>query len=261
MSAGQDTAGPLRVTPRLDGRAWDVALARPKANILDGAMIAALTRTFDQARDTHGLCAIVLHGEGSHFSFGASVEEHLPGPVEDMIPAFGNLFRALLDCPVPVLAAVCGQCLGGGLELVTACTRVFADATARLGQPEIRLGVLAPVASILLPQRVGPGPAADLCLTGRPLGAAEAHAIGLVDELCDDPLARAWTYVEEHLAPLSASSLGLAQRAVRLQQREALDRLLPAAERLYLRDLMATDDALEGLESFVHKRKPQWRHR
>ena len=84
-----------------------------------------------------------------------------------MLAAFTPLCSPLLDSDVPVLAAVRGQCLGGGLELVSLCHRVFASRDAKLGQPEIVLGVFAPIASVVLAERVGRGAADDLLLSGR----------------------------------------------------------------------------------------------
>ena len=119
--------------------------------------------------------------------------------------------------------------------------------------------MLAPVASVFLPERVGRAAAEDLCLTGRSVGAEEARAMGLVDELADDPRERALAWAREHLLPLSAVSVRIALRAVRCGLGERFARELERVERLYLEDLMATHDAGEGLRSFLEKRKPAWR--
>jgi len=237
-----------------------VRLDRPKGNILDGRMVEALNRAFRDATEEAGLKAIVLEGAGRHFSFGASVPEHLPGPVDAMIRSFHELFRTMLDCAVPVVAAVRGQCLGGGLELASFCHRLIASPTAHLGQPEIVLGVFAPVASIVLPERMGRAAAEDLCLTGRVLSAEEALASGLVDQIADDPTEAALSYVREHFLSRSASSLRLAVRAIREPLRRRVLTDLAAVERLYLDDLMRTNDAVEGIQAFLDKRSPAWRN-
>jgi cyclohexa-1,5-dienecarbonyl-CoA hydratase len=157
------------------------------------------------------------------------------------------------------LAAVRGQCLGGALELASFCHRVFAAPDAKLGQPEIVLGVFAPVASVALPARVGQSHAEDLCLSGRSIGGEEALRIGLVDELADDPGDAALAYARAHLLPRSASSLRLAVRAVRQGFADRFRADLAEVERLYMNELMSTADAQEGLQSFVEKRKPEWR--
>ena len=100
------------------------------------------------------LRAALIDGEGPHFSFGASVEEHLPAQCAVMLRGLHGLLVAMLEWPRPILVAVRGQCLGGGLELALAGSLIFASRDAQLGQPEIKLGVFAPAASCLLPFRV-----------------------------------------------------------------------------------------------------------
>jgi cyclohexa-1,5-dienecarbonyl-CoA hydratase len=199
-----------------------------------------------------------VEGQGPHFSFGASVEEHLPGKCDSMIRGFHRLLRMMLESNVVTLAAVRGQCLGGALELASFCNRLFASLDARLGQPEIRLGVFAPVASVALADRVGRSRAEDLCLSGRSLTAEEGLAIGLVDELAEDPSQAALSYIREYLLPRSASSLRMAVRAVRAGFAKRFLAELAEVERLYLEELMSTADAKEGLVAFMEKRKPSW---
>ncbi len=243
-----------------DGAVWRVALATPKANILDMEKAEQLCSIFARARDERGLKAVVIEGEGPNFSFGASVEEHLPGQYEKMIPGFHRLFRLMLEASVMTLAVVRGQCLGGGLELAAFCNRVFASPDARLGQPEIVLGVFAPVASVTLPERMGSGAAEDLCLSGRSIRAEEALRTGLVDQIDEDPGAAALAYARKYLLPRSASSLRLAFQAVRGGGRAVRFLTeLGRVERLYLDELMATADAVEGLQAFVGKRPAAWR--
>ena len=252
-------AAPLRIE-RPAAHLWVLRLDRPKANIVDAAMTQALDAAFAEARRTPALRAIVLSHSGPHFSFGASVQEHLPDQVAGMLRAFHGLFRTIAATEVPVLAAMRGQCLGGGLELVSFCHRVFAAPDAKLGQPEITLGVFAPVASLLLASRAGRATAEDLCLSGRALGAEDALRTGVVDQLADDPEAAAIAYAEQHLSRHSASSLRHAVRAVRSRFQRDFFADLDALERAYLQDLMATADANEGIQAFLQKRPPQWRH-
>jgi cyclohexa-1,5-dienecarbonyl-CoA hydratase len=258
--SGAIAQGPIR-TERLDGGAiWRVRLGGARGSVLDAPAVAALTGLFRDAAQERSLKAVCLAGEGAHFSFGASVEEHLPGQVERMLPAFHGLFRALFDSCVFVHAAVRGRCLGGGLELALAGHRIAAAPDAALGQPEILLGVLAPVASLLLPERVGRPRAEDMCLSGRTVDAAEALSIGLVDEIAADPEEAALAWLRKHLLPRSASSLRLANRAVRAALRRRLDQELAGLEALYLGPLMETRDAEEGLRAFLEKRAPVWRN-
>jgi cyclohexa-1,5-dienecarbonyl-CoA hydratase len=254
-------ATPLHVELEKDGTLLRLRLSRPKANIIDAAMIAALRSALDEHLSGTRLRAVLLEAEGPHFSFGASVEEHLPASCAAMLGALHALILQLVASPVPVLVAVRGQCLGGGLEVALAGHLIFAAPGATLGQPEIKLGVFAPAASCLLPERIGPSRAADLLLSGRGIGAEEAHRIGLVDALTDDPSQAALAYFEEHLAKRSASSLRIAVRAARYDLVYRIRRKLAEVERLYLAELMATLDAVEGLSAFIAKRPPVWEDR
>jgi cyclohexa-1,5-dienecarbonyl-CoA hydratase len=254
-------ATPLIVELEKDGALLRLRLSRPKANIVDAAMIAALRAALREHLPGARLRAVLLEAEGPHFSFGASVEEHLPGSCAAMLRELHALILQLVESPVPVLVAVRGQCLGGGLEVAAAGHLIFAAPGATLGQPEIRLAVFAPAASCLLPERIGPSRAEDLLFSGRSIGAEEAHRIGLVNALADDPSAAALAYFEEHLAPRSASSLRFAVRAARFDFVERVRRKLAEVERLYLEELMATHDAVEGLTAFIAKRPAVWEDR
>jgi len=244
-----------------DGALLRLRLSRPKANIVDAAMIAALRAALREHLPGARLRAVLLTAEGPHFSFGASVEEHLPGSCAAMLRELHALILQLVASTAPVLVAVRGQCLGGGLELAAAGHLIFAAPGAMFGQPEIKLGVFAPAASCLLPERIGQSRAEDLLFSGRSIGAEEAHRIGLVDALADDPGAAALAYFEEHLASLSAGSLRFAVRAARFDFVARVRRKLAEVERLYLKELMATHDAVEGLTAFIAKRPPVWEDR
>jgi cyclohexa-1,5-dienecarbonyl-CoA hydratase len=252
--------GPVRLESHEGGGIWKAMLNTPKANILDGEKCRGLADVFVRARENPDLKAILLCGEGPHFSFGASVQEHLPGQVAAMLHDFHQLFYRMLEARVVTLAAVRGQCLGGGMELAIFCNRIFASPDARLGQPEIVLGVLAPVASVMLPDRVGRSRAEDLLLSGKSMSAAEGLAIGLVDEMTEDPVAAAMDYAREHLLPKSASSLRIAMDAVRGGFAERFRKELERVETLYLEKLMATADAAEGLQAFLDKRPAAWKN-
>jgi cyclohexa-1,5-dienecarbonyl-CoA hydratase len=172
-----------------------------------------------------------------------------------------RLVLRMVDSPVPILVAIRGQCLGGGLEVAMAGHLLFVAPDASLGQPEIKLGVFAPAASCLLPELVGPARALDLLISGRSLNGAEAAAIGLAYEVAADPEAAAAGYFERHLKPKSASSLRQAVKAARLDFSARIESKLASVERLYLDELMKTHDAVEGLEAFIAKRAVQWMHR
>ncbi len=252
---------PLKAWFDRGGRLLRLRLARAKANVLDAELIGALAAALRQHRERTDLAAVLLDAEGPHFSFGASVEEHLPAKCGEMLSEFHALLQTMLDFPAPILVAVRGQCLGGGLELASAGSLIFAAPDARLGQPEIALGVIAPAASCLLPARIGPGAANDLLISGRSIDAAEAARLGLVVTVADDPEAAALAWFDRHLAVKSAAAVRFANAAARGELAELFRRRIGAVERLYLDGVMATRDALEGLNSFLEKRAANWEHR
>ncbi|MEM7165227.1 MAG: enoyl-CoA hydratase/isomerase family protein [Planctomycetota bacterium] len=238
---------------------WHVTLDAAPGNIIDLEMIRSLTEMADRAHDTPTLKAIVFSGAGAHFSYGVSIQEHEPGPVAELLPAFHDLFRSLFRARVFTIAAVTGHCLGGGLELASFCNRIVAAPGAQFGQPEIRLGVFAPAGSVFLPWRLLPSKAEELCITGRIVSAWEAFEIGLVDEIAAAPGAASLCFARKYLSKLSAVSLRHAQAATRLTLRRRFEQVIGELERAYLDDLMATDDAQEGVRAFLEKREPRWR--
>ena len=251
---------PLKTWFEAEGRMLHLSLSRPKANLIDAVMIAALDAALAAHLGNPGLGAVVLSAEGPHFSFGASVEEHLPGQCAAMLQGIHRLILRMVESEVPILVAARGQCLGGGLEVALAGHLLFVAPDASLGQPEMKLGVFAPVASCLLPELIGPSRALDLLLSGRSITGTEAAAIGIATETAADPTRAALAYFDAHLKTKSASSLRYAVKAARLDYVARVKAKLKSVEELYLDELMTTHDAVEGLEAFIAKRAAQWKH-
>jgi cyclohexa-1,5-dienecarbonyl-CoA hydratase len=179
-----------------------------------------------------------------------------------MIRTFHGLCRTLLEFPVPTLARIHGNALGGGCEVALCCDLAVAGASARIGQPEIRLGVFPPVAAVLLPRRAGWHAAAGVVLWGGTFSAEAALQVGLVSEVVpDDRLASRVEELATRAAGLSTASLRLARTALRRGAEGTPAEALEAVERIYLDQLMPTRDATEGIRSFLEKRTPQWRDR
>jgi cyclohexa-1,5-dienecarbonyl-CoA hydratase len=238
-----------------------LVMARPPLNVMTVEMMREMTAALEQAAGRPGLKAVVLSGDGHAFSTGVAVE-HLGAQVKTMLETFHDLFRKLhaLDCAT--VAAVRGAALGGGAELAAFCDVVLATEDATFGQPEIKLGVLAPVAALHYPRRIGVARTLGLLLSGEVIGAAEAYRIGLVDRVVpSEGLADA---VEAQLARFRAQSaavLRLTKRAVVESVGVPFDVALPSLEDLYRYEVMATEDAAEGLRAFLEKRKPVWKDR
>jgi cyclohexa-1,5-dienecarbonyl-CoA hydratase len=235
----------------------------PKGNVLDAEMMAQLQNVLDAVPREPQVKLIVFTGAGDHFSFGASVPEHTRELAPAMLKQFHGLFRTMIKLAVPTAALVSGQCLGGGMELALGCNFLFVDKSARMGQPEIKLGVFAPPASAILPMRIGQTRADNLLLTGISITGDEAVAIGLATQLFDNResmLSAFDQWIGEHILPKSASSLKMAVRAARHGFNEDLLARLDKLERLYLDELMATHDANEGIASFLERRSPAWKN-
>jgi cyclohexa-1,5-dienecarbonyl-CoA hydratase len=252
---------PVKIWFEEQGRLLRLRLSRPKANLIDAGMIGALDSALFEHIKNRQVSAVLLDAEGPHFSFGASVEEHLPKQCAAMLEGLHRLLLRMVECPVPLLTAIRGQCLGGGLEVALAGHLIFVALDAVLGQPEMKLGVFAPAASCLLPELIGPSRSLDLLVSGRSITGNEAAAIGIAHQVANDPEGAALAYFEEHLKPKSASSLRYAVKAARVDYVARVTDKIRKVERLYLDELMTTQDAVAGLEAFIAKRAPQWQHR
>jgi len=251
----------LKIWRDRDGMLLRLRLSRPKANIVDAEMIAALTKALAEGAADRHVKAVLIDHEGPHFSFGASVPEHMPDQCAGMLKGLHALILAMVEYPVPILVSVRGQCLGGGLEVALAGHMMFVSADAKLGQPEIVLGVFAPAASCLLPERMPRVAAEDLLYSGRSITGEDAFRLGIANAVVDEPEAAALAWFDAGPAKHSASSLRFAVKAARLGMNERVKAKIAAVEDLYLNGLMATHDAVEGLNAFVEKRAALWEDR
>jgi cyclohexa-1,5-dienecarbonyl-CoA hydratase len=225
-------------------------------------MLKDLREVLDEVSKEKQCKLLVFQGAGKHFSFGVSVEEHTVELAPKMLADFNGLILTLSDLAIPVCSLISGQCLGGGLEVAAFAHFMFADESARMGQPEINLSVFAPPASVMLPLKIGHGYADDILLTGRSINAHEARRMGLVYEVYADKETmeeKVNEWIERHIIPKSAIALKIATRIARKRFSDRLREDLKAFESVYLNELMKTYDAQEGLNSFMEGRKPVWK--
>ena len=245
------------------GSVCRLTLDSPPGNVIDLALARELDAAIRECGNDPDLKALVLAGSGKNFSFGASVPDHLPGRMEEFLPLFHRLFRSLAQTRVPAVAAVRGQCLGGGFELAAFCHFLIAEPDARFAVPEIQLGVFPPVACALFPWRFGGALSEDLILTGRAMEVDEALACGLATRTCAagelDEATDA--FIEDAFLSKSASSLRIATEAARSTLYPNFFQRLVELEQFYLQDLMQTEDANEGIRAFLDKRQPAWNNR
>lgn len=242
-----------------NGQVAQITLDAPKANILDKAMMLDLGAALEKLAAQENLKAIVLAGAGAHFSFGASIEEHLPDRIGNTLTQLRNLLLKMAVAPAPTIAAIRGQCLGGGFELALTCDLIVAEESGQFGLPEIKLGVFPPAGAALLPLRMGSGRAAEMVLTGASWTANQAASAGLVNKVfAGDLETQLEAWLKSDFLPRSAAALRFAVQASRTRQVHALEIDLPALERIYLNGLMEQPDAVEGVLAFLEKRQPHW---
>ncbi|MBI3818148.1 MAG: enoyl-CoA hydratase/isomerase family protein [Planctomycetes bacterium] len=241
------------------GRRARVVFGGSNGNILGTGLLGEFTKLMERLGADRSLRCITIEGEGANFSYGASVQEHAREGVAGMLAAMGACSAALLFCDIPTIALVRGQCLGGGLELALCCSRIVGAKDAHFGFPEIKLGVFAPIGSLLLPLRLRSSRAEELLISGRSLRAAEALEIGLVDDVALDPEPTAAALFEREWLGSSASSLRFAVAAARAGVRRGFREQLREMESLYLTKLMRTADAEEGMRAFLERRAPVWK--
>jgi enoyl-CoA hydratase len=239
-----------------------VTINRPdKLNALSDAVITELRDAFERIQEETGIRAAIVTGAGEKaFVAGADIKElaaHSPVEMREAARRGQQAFRLLETSSKPSVAAINGYALGGGLELAMACTVRFASENARMGQPEVKLGLIPGYGgSQRLPRLVGRGRALELLLAGEPIAAAEALRIGLVNAVVSPSellsYSRAWLAKVTANAPLAVA---LAMEAVDIGLGVGLEeglRLEAASFGL----CAATEDCREGTRAFLEKRKP-----
>lgn len=261
MTLRQD--GPVQVAFSPDRSRAAFRLFHPKGNIVTEEMVVALAQALEPLAQNRHLKLVTFTGAGADFSFGASIPEHAPGEIDRVLPQAHALIHAMLDLPAVTAAIVRGRCLGGGFEIALACDFMFAERSAVFGLPEIALGLFPPAAAALLPSRIGTAAATSAIVTGKTITAADAARSGLIELVADDGTIDAAVdrWFETHLRRKSAAALRHATAAARLSLRHHVSAVLPELERLYLSDLMQTEDAREGVAAFLEKREPRWTDR
>jgi len=241
-----------------EGGVVNITLDRAPLNVLTIAMMEELILAFKWAQQETGQI-ILLDAAGKAFSAGVDVADHTPDKVEAMIDVFDRLFLTMDEMEKPIVCAVNGAALGGGCELVIFCDVVVASEKAKLGQPEIAVGVFPPIAGYMLPRLLSWPRAMELLLSGEVIGAAKAEQIGLVNAVL--PAENFADGVKEYIKKFLANSafvLAKTKKAARAGLNKSFVEGLKEIDRIYLQELMSSHDAKEGLAAFMEKRKPVW---
>jgi cyclohexa-1,5-dienecarbonyl-CoA hydratase len=239
-----------------------VTLRNGSLNVIDIAMMDDLLNALRTVDTRPEITTLVLTGEGQHFSAGVDVAAHVPESVREMLTKFHSVIRAVVKSPKVTIAAVRGNCLGGGAELALMCDMIYCTEESRWGFPEIQLACFPPVASVALAATVGQKRAAEMVLTGQIIHGDEALHIGLVnDAVPDAELDGRVEEAAEQLSHLSPAALRIAKKALYAWDAIHFDKGLARAEQIYLEELVQTDDAREGIVAWMEKRPATWRGR
>ncbi|PLX40157.1 MAG: enoyl-CoA hydratase [Deltaproteobacteria bacterium] len=243
-----------------DGCAW-ISINRPPLNVLDIPTMAEMNQAIREvkSREAEYKCLVITAEGEKAFSAGVDVSDHTEDKMDSMIETFHGIFMNLEELEIPLIGAVKGAALGGGCEVAIFCDIVIASDTLKIGQPEIQVGVFPPLAAVVMPRVIPEKKAFELIVGGSVIRAEEAKALGLVNQVFpldsfDEDFAK---YLAGFTA-LSGSVMRMTKRALRAAKGLPFAEAMEAAEKLYLGDLMTTEDAKEGLAAFMEKRKPVW---
>ncbi|MDD4169624.1 MAG: enoyl-CoA hydratase/isomerase family protein [Desulfotomaculaceae bacterium] len=241
-----------------EGGIISITLDRPPLNVLTIAMMEELIQAFKWAQQEAGQL-VLLDAGGKAFSAGVDVADHTADKVESMIDVFDRLFMAMSETEKPIVCAVNGAALGGGCELPIFCDIVVASERAKFGQPEIAVGVFPPIACYMMPKLISWPRAMELLLSGEVIGASKAEQIGIANVVL--PAENFAEGVKDYLKKFLDKSpvvLAMTKKAALSSLNKGFVEGIKEIDRIYLKELMITEDAKEGLASFMEKRKPVW---
>ncbi len=236
-----------------------ISLQNPPLNVIDIPMMEELGQGLAEVESHHDISVVVIRGQGKAFSAGVDVAAHAPDKVQAMLAKFHAVINALVNTRKVTIAGVHGHCLGGGAELAMVCDLVYTTESAQWGFPEIKLGCYPPVACTALAALIGQKNAADLILTGRSISGKEAASIGLANRAVpEDQVEAAVEESVKDLMKLSPAALAVTKKAFYAWDSIHFDKGLARAGKIYLEELMQTEDAHEGVNAFLKKREPKW---
>lgn len=234
---------------------------RPKHNVFNIDMMNEFCDELESLTDDVDTKCLLIRGQGSSWCAGVDVGDHKPEMADQMIATFNRSLMLLESLKMPVVAAVHGACLGGGMEYAIACDMVIASESAKFGQPEVKLGFFPPYAAIRLPKLIGPAKAIEVCCSGKVYSAEEARTMGFVNHItADDQFETALAKLIKEYKHSSPLILRLNKQAVVDHLNMTTTEALEGVSDLFLNQLMKTEDTLEGIASFYEKRRPEWKN-
>lgn len=248
------------ISVNYEATAARITFKNPPVNVVDILMMEELLAVIQEAEQKPEITTIVFRGEGKCFSAGVDIAAHTPEKIAEMLSKFHAVILAISRSPKISIAAVHGNCLGGGAELAMICDMVYSAEDATWGFPEVKLACFPPVACVALAALVGQKRATELILTGRTFKGSDALKMGLVNETAVSALELNGIVdrLIKELATMSAAALQVTKKAIYTWDGLHLDKGIARAEKIYLEELMKTEDVQEGVNAFMQKRGPKW---
>ncbi len=240
-----------------------LTINRPPMNILDIATMKEMNDAINSLNGSKEIKVLIITSSGEKaFSAGVDVTEHTEEKVEEMLGVFHDVFRNLSKLDQVTVAAAKGFTLGGGCEVAIFCDLIFAADNLKIGQPEIKLSAIPPIALLIMPRLLGLKKTSELLLSGKIIDAADAERIGLVNKVVPlESFDEELMIFTQPFTELSLVGLKFSKKGIRLGMETSFLEGLEKIERMYLEDLMASEDAHEGLNAFMEKRKPVWKNK
>jgi len=237
-----------------------IIINRPPLNILNIEIITEMNQALAELKMDDEVKVVVITAAGNKaFSAGVEVKDHLGDKLPKMVEVFNKLFISLIEVDKPTIAIVNGVALGGGCEVVLGCDMAIASEKAQLGQPEIKLGIYPPPASVLLRRLIGRSKAFEIILSGDSIDAKEAERIGLINKAVpEEELEKAADEFIKRFTTNSGLALSQARRALYRNFDLELNRAFEVTG-FDSTLVMAGENGVEGLTAFVEKRKPVWK--
>jgi len=243
-------------------RVASIVLNRPPLNIINIELLDELNAAWSEVEDLKAQVAVISGAGDRAFCAGVDVADHAPDKIEAVLEKFHRTILRIRRSDCVSIAAIHGHTLGGGAELAMMCDLIVAADDTQIGQPEIALGCYPPVAVAYLPGAVGFHKATEMVLLGEPVTASEAERLGIISKVVPRAsLNQAVDSYVEKLLSKSSAVLALTKRALREGAGHHFEKALDRAQELYLRDLIRTEDMVEGMNAFLERRPPSWKNR
>ena len=231
-------------------------------NILTISMMEQINNALERFLKDESLKAVIFDHNGKAFSAGVDIADHIGEKAPKMIKEFHGIFRNLYKLKCPTIASIKGAALGGGCEIATFCDVVISSDKAKFGQPEIKVGVLPPIAVLAFPQIIGNKKAFELIMLGEIIDAKEAYRLGISNHVFPfESYEQQFREFLKSFDDISTIILKYTKKAFIKALGIDFESKLDEIEEFYLKELMSTHDANEGLQAFLEKRSPNWQNK